>query len=150
MKFQLLYDPIDQEKYLGEIYTYVPMFMNYLWNDPKMVSYLLINSKKEDVQKYIAPLIVNNFYENILSSSYIEDHLLYVFGLLLKNEIDNNITNKRDYTKFLEDTPCGIVLEQLKAKQDVQTYFKNLIFKIVEHLEEENSAYEINFNIKNI
>ena len=150
MKFQLLYDPVEQEKYLGDIYTYVPLFMNYLWNDPKMVSYLLINSKKEDVQKYIAPLIVNNFYENILSSSYIEDHLLYVFGLLLKNEIDNNITNKKDYTKFLEDTPCGIVLEQLKAKQDVQTYFKNLIFKTVEHLEEESSAYEINFNIKNI
>ena len=31
MKFQLLYDPVEQEKYLGDIYTYVPLFMNYLW-----------------------------------------------------------------------------------------------------------------------
>ena len=124
--------------------------MNSLWENPKMIAYLLINSKKDDVRSNIAPLIVNNFYENILSSSYIEDQLLYVIGLVLKNEIDNEITQKKDYIKFLEDTPCGILLEQLKMKQDVQTYFKNLIFKIVTLLEEENSSYEINFNVKNI
>ena len=44
----------------------------------------------------------------------------------------------------MEDHPCGILLEQLKMKQDVQTYFKTLIFKIVEQLEEEISVYEIN------
>jgi hypothetical protein len=124
--------------------------MNYLWENPKIVANLIINSKKEDIQTNIAPLIVNNFYENILSSSYIEDQLLYVFGMVLKNEIDNEITQKKDYIKFLEDTPCGILLEQLKMKQDVQTYFKTLIFKIVTHLEEENSSFEINFNVKKI
>ena len=124
--------------------------MNYLWENPKIVSFLLINSNKEDVKNYIAPLIGNNFYENTLSSNYIEDHLLYVIGLLLKNEIDNDINNKRDCVNFLEDTPCGILLEQLKTKQDVQTYFKTIIFKIVEQLEEESSAYEINFNLQSI
>ena len=124
--------------------------MTYLWENPKIVANLLIKSKKEDVKKNIAPLIANNFYENILSSSYIEDQLLYVIGLILKNEIDNEITNKKDYTKFLEDTPCGILLEQLKMKQDVQTYFKTLIFKIVSNLEESSSSYEINFDVKNI
>ena len=124
--------------------------MQSLWENPKIVAYLLINSKKEDIKTNIAPLIVNNFYENILSSSYIEDQLLYVIGLVLKNEIDKEINNKKDYIKFLEDTPCGILLEQLKMKQDVQTYFKNLIFKIVTLLEEENSSYELNFNVKNI
>ena len=135
---------------MGEIFTYVPLFMNYLWENPKIVANLIINSKKEDIQTNIAPLIVNNFYENILSSSYIEDQLLYVFGMVLKNEIDNEITQKKDYIKFLENTPCGILLEQLKMKQDVQTYFKTLIFKIVTHLEEENSSFEINFNVKKI
>ena len=115
-----------------------------------MMANLLIHSKKEDIKSNIAPLIVNNFYENILSSSYIEDQLLYVISLVLKNEIDNEIGNKKDYKKFLEDTPCGILLEQLKMKQDVQTYFKTLIFKIVATLEEENSSYELNFNLKNI
>ena len=69
--------------------------MNYLWENPKIVANLIINSKKEDIQTNIAPLIVNNFYENILSSSYIEDQLLYVFGMVLKNEIDNEITQKK-------------------------------------------------------
>ena len=115
-----------------------------------MMANLLIHSKKEDIKSNIAPLIMNNFYENILSSSYIEDQLLYVISLVLKNEIDNEIGNKKDYKKFLEDTPCGILLEQLKMKQDVQTYFKTLIFKIVATLEEENSSYELNFNLKNI
>ena len=115
-----------------------------------MIANLLINSKKEDIKKNLAPLIVNNFYENILSSSYIEDYLLYVIALILKNEIDNDITQKKDFNKFLEDTPCGIILEELKMKQDVQTYFKTLIFKIVTNLEEESSSYEINFNVTNI
>jgi hypothetical protein len=150
LKYQLLSDKDEQEKYLGEIYTYVPLFMNYLWENPKIISFLLNNSKKDDVKKYLAPLIVNNFYENILSSNYIEDHLLYVIGLLLKNEIDNDLNNKKDCSNFLEDTPCGIVLEQLKVKQDIQTYFKTLIFKIVEQLEVESSSYEINFSVKSI
>ena len=149
-RFKLIDKREDQEKNLGDIFTYVPLFMNYLWENPKIVANLLINSRKEDVKKSIAPLIVNNFYENILSSSYIEDQLLYVFALVLKNEVDNDLTNKKDYSKFLEDTPCGILLEQLKIKQDVQTYFKTLIFKIVSNLEEESSSYEINFNVKNI
>ena len=146
----MIYKTEELEKYFGDTYTYVPIFMVHLWENPKMMANLLIHSKKEDIKSNIAPLIVNNFYENILSSSYIEDQLLYVISLVLKNEIDNEIGNKKDYKKFLEDTPCGILLEQLKMKQDVQTYFKTLIFKIVATLEEENSSYELNFNLKNI
>ena len=149
LKYQLLYKVEEQERYLGDIYTYVPLFMNHLWENPKIVANLLINSNKEDL-KSLASLIANNFYENILSSSYIEDHLLYVISLILKNEIDNNVNQKNDYEKFLDDTPCGILLEQLKMKQEVQTFFKTLIFKIVSNLEEESSSYEINFNVKNI
>ena len=140
----------DQEKFFGELYTYVPLFMGYLWENPKIVANLLIYSNKEDIKSNIAPLIVNNFYENILSSSYIEDHLLYVIGLVLKDEIDKEIKQKTDYKIFLEDTPCSILLEELKKKQDVQTFFKSIIYDIVSHLEEENSSYEINFNVKNI
>ncbi len=149
-KYVLLDKTDDQEKFFGDIYTYVPLFMCHLWENPKIVAKLLINSKKEDLKSNIAPLIVNNFYENILSSSYIEDYLLYVIGIVLKDEIDNQITQKNDYKNFLEDTPCGIILEELKMKQDVQTFFKSIIYDIVSHLEEENSSYEINFNVKNI
>ena len=149
-RYQLLDKKEDIGKFFGELYTYVPLFMTFLWENPLVVSKLLIHSKKEDLKQNIVPLIVNNFYENILSSNYIEDHLLYVITLVLKDEIDNQIHQKNDYKYFLENTPCGILLEELIMKQDVQTYFKTLIFKMVSYLEEENSSYEIIFDVKNI
>ena len=124
--------------------------MNALWDRPNIVSKLIINSDKNDLKKNIAPFIANNFYENILSSNYIEDQLLYIIGLLLKDEINNKIKTKKDIEIFLEDSPCGILLEQLKLKQDVQTYFKTLIFKIVQKLEAEHSSFEIKFNVQKI
>ena len=149
-RYQLIDKKEDIGKFFGELYTYVPLFMSYLWENPIVVSKLLIYSKIEDLKQNIVPLIVNNFYENILSSNYIEDHLLYVISLVLKDEIDNLIKVKKDYKYFLDNTPCGILLEELIMKQDVQTYFKTLIFKMVSYLEEENSSYEIIFNVKNI
>jgi len=149
-RYKLLDKKEDIGNFFGEIYTYVQSLMSYLWDNPIAVSKLIIHSKKEDLKQNLVPLIVNNFYENILSSNYIEDHLLYIICLVLKDEIDNRITGQSDYKNFLEDTPCGILLEELIMKQDVQTYFKTLIFKMVSYLEEENSSYEINFNVKYI
>jgi len=149
-KFNLLHNKEDQEKYLGDIFTYVPIFMNSLWECPKIVADLIIKSDKNDLKNNIAPFIANNFYENVLSSNYIEDQLLYVIGLVLKDEINNEIKTKNDINKFLENSSCSILLEQLKLKPDVQTYFKTLIYKIVQKLEEKNSSFEIKFNVKTI
>ena len=149
-KYTLISNTEEQEQYLGEIYTYVPLLMKTLWENPKTVANLIIKANKTDLKKNIAPFLANNFYENILSSNFIEDQLLYVIGLVLKNEIDEKIKTKADISKFLEDTACGIFLEQLKLKQDVQIYFKTLIYNVVTKLEEKCSSYKINFNIKNI
>ena len=149
-KYTLISNTEEQEQYLGEIYTYVPLLMKTLWENPKTVANLIIKANKTDLKKNIAPFLANNFYENILSSNFIEDQLLYVIGLVLKNEIDEKIKTKADISKFLEDTACGIFLEQLKLKQDVQIYFKTLIYNVVTKLEEKCSSYKINFNIENI
>ena len=149
-KYNLLYNQDDQEKYLGDIFTYIPTFLNTLWECPKLVANLIIKSDINDLKDNIAPFIANNFYENILSSNYIEDQLLYVIGLVLQDEINNEIKSKNDISKFLENSPCGILLEQLKLKQDVQTYFKTLIYKIVQKLEEKHSSFEMKFNVKKI
>ena len=124
--------------------------MNSLWENPELIADLIIKSDKTDLKNNIAPLIANNFYENILSSNYIEDQLLYIIGLLLKDEINNEIKTKNDIFKFLENSACGILLEQFKLKQDVQIYFKTLIFKTVQKLEEKFSSFELKFNVKEI
>ena len=122
--------------------------MDFLWKEPKIVAKLLANSNIDDVKNNLAPFIVNNFYENILSSVYIEDNLMYVISLLLIDEI--KCIEKINDNKFLENSAGGYVLEQLKNKIDVQNYFKTIMLSIVEKLEEISSSQKINFNIKQI
>ena len=43
------------------------------------------------MKDHLSNFICNNFYENILSANYIENNLLYLILLLLKEEI--NIKN---------------------------------------------------------
>ena len=123
--------------------------MTYLWEDPKLVAYLLSSADKSDIRENLALLISNNFYENILSPNYIDDHLLYVLGLLLKEEIDN-IKDINDSSSFLNDSPCSIILQQLIKKKDIQTFFKIIITKTVEKLESTCYNKDLVFNLARI
>ena len=105
----------EEGEILKQLNIYVVKLMTYLWEDPKLVVNLLSTADKNDIRENLSPLILNNFYENILSPNYIEDHLLYVLSLLLKDEI-NNINSVDDFSLFLNDTPCGIILQQLTNK----------------------------------
>ena len=122
--------------------------MNLLWKHPKVVAKLLSYSDKEDVRKNLAPFFVNNFYENILSSVYIEDNLMYLISLLLMDEI--NALDKIKENNFLEKSAVGYLLEQLKNKSDIQTYFKTIMLSLVEKLEMISSSKKINFDVKEI
>ena len=88
------------------------------------------HSHIKDVKSYLAPFFVNNFYENILSSEYVEDNLIYVISLLLIKEI-NNLEKIENCETFLEETICGYVLEELKNKEDVMIYFKGVILNLI-------------------
>ena len=147
-KYKLVHDYEEQHKYFKDTYTYIPKLMEFLWEEPKIVAKLLTLSDIEDVKKNLAPFIANNFYENILSSVYIEDNLMYIISLLLMEEIKG--LEKIEENKFLEETACGYVLEQLKNKTDVQIYFKTIMLSLVEKLETMSSSKKINFNVKQI
>jgi hypothetical protein len=147
-KYKLVHDYEEQHKYFKDTYTYIPKLMEFLWEEPKIVAKLLTLSNIEDVKKNLAPFIANNFYENILSSVYIEDNLMYIISLLLMEEIKG--LEKIEENKFLEETACGYVLEQLKNKTDVQIYFKTIMLSLVEKLETMSSSKKINFNVKQI
>ena len=142
-KFELVE---DQGELLRDLNTYFPKLMNYLWEQPKVVSSIIQNCEPTDLKQYIAPLFANNFYENILSQKYIEDNLMYVLTLLLENEI-NGLNNINQNTDFLNQTPCGYLLEELKRKNDIQAFFKSIIVNAVETLEVNYSSSDINFKI---
>ena len=65
--------------------------LNDLWKQPEIVVSLINSTNLEDLKNYISPFFIHNFYENILSKEFIDSNLIYIFTLLLKREIDENI-----------------------------------------------------------
>ena len=131
--------------YLSELNTFIPKLLSYLWDDPKLVANLLMNADHKDTEKYLAPLICNNYFENILSSNYIEDPLLYVIYLLLDEEI-SKINDIKESNKFLDDTQCSLLLGQLIEKNDVKDFFKIILEDIIENI----GTNVLDFDLKQI
>ena len=73
---------------LLDLSTYIPNYLISLWEDPKMVVKLLLNTDIKDVKENLAHFFCNNFYQNILSPYTVEDNLLYVIALMFKDEIN--------------------------------------------------------------
>ena len=137
----------ERSHFFGELTVYIKKLMSRLWNDPKMISNILLNSSNENVKNSLANFFVNNFYDNIFSSNSIENNLLYLIALLLKEEI-KNLINKEKPESFLDSSICGYILEQLRDKKDIKIYFKIMVSNILEKLDSLFSKEEIIFNSK--
>ena len=129
--------------YLSDLSTYISDLLNYLWEEPKILANLLLKANKAETEEFLAPLICNNFYENILSPNYIEDPLIYIIYLLLKNEIDNIQDINEGINNFLNDTPCSYLLRQLIEKSDVKEYFKIILQDALEDLGNDKFIFSI-------
>ena len=148
-KYKLIHDYEKQHSYFQDAYTYLPSFFQLLLNQPQIISKLITNSNIEDVKNNLAFFFMNNFYENILSSSFIEDNLIYVITLVLMEEIES-IKSSSDIESFLDNTAGGYFLEKLNFKMDVMNYYKIIMLNLVESLENMSSSKKINFNVKQI
>ena len=124
IQYQLVEDP---GKLLIDLNMYLPKLMNYLWEEPGIIATTLkYADPTNDLKDILAPLFANDFYENIISSYYIEDNLIYLLTLLLKDEIDN-LKDTKQQDKFLNNTPCGCLLNELRKKNDIQAFFKTIL-----------------------
>ena len=148
-KYRLIYEYEKQHSYFQDAYIYIPSFFQFLLDQPQIIAKLIINSNIEDVKNNLAFFFMNNFYENILSSSFIEDNLIYVITLVLMDEI-KNIKTSNDFNFFLDNTAGGYFLEQLNFKMDVMNYYKSIMVNLVENLENMSSSKKINFNVQKI
>ena len=108
--------------------------------------HVLKNSEDNVVKTNLAPFIVNNFYCNYLSGNYMENNLLYIITLMLKDEVDK-LKSIEQVDHFLDNTKCGYLLEELQKMPDIQIYFQKVIFKTVEKIERNFSFREISLNI---
>ena len=145
-KFILIDSDDEFSKIYKSTWTYIQSLLYLLWEDPYIVYLILAHANINDVKNNLAPFIANNFYQNILSSYYFEDNLMFIISLLLKDEI-NKLNTENEPEKFLENTPCGFLLEQLCDKNDIQSFCKLNIINIVENLEWTFSSKIICFDI---
>ena len=136
----------DKNDYLLDLSMYIPKFLNALWEEPKLIAKILLNSENVEVKEILAPFICNNFYQNVISPYSIEENLLYVISLMLKEEI-NNLNSITQVNKFLEKTPCSYLLGELRNKSDIQTYSKNITHTLIEAIEKTCLDKRINVNI---
>ena len=132
--------------YLGQAKLLVEKLMKYLWEEPYLVAKIIINSSIYDVERILAPLICNNFYQNIISPYTIEENLLYVITIVLKEEI-NDLNSENELDDFLNNSRCSYLLSELRKKNDVIIYAKTVIFNIIEKIENNNSYNILNLNM---
>ena len=66
------------------------------------------------------------------SLNHYDQQLIYIISLLLKNEIESL---KNINSSFLDDTCCGIILNEFNQKKEVQFFFKNILMEIIKKLE---------------
>ena len=93
--------------------------------------HILKQTDKKTIESNLGPFIVNNFYCNYLSGNYLENNLLYIISMMLKDEI-SALYSINQVDIFLENTKCGYLLEQLRRMPDIQIFFKKVIIKTIE------------------
>ena len=80
-----------------------------------------------------------------LSPYYIQDNLLYVLAIILKNEI-NNLQNANDYNIFLSNSCAGYIINELKNKNEIKQFFRKILSKTILTLEFDYSSAKLNFS----
>ena len=139
-KFVLKENLVD----FGVMYNFIPNFFYYLWGNPKLVAEIIKNCDIKDIKASLANLFINNFYKNILSNNYVENNLLYVLTILIKDEIDN-LKNLDDSDKFMGDgSKVGVFMNELRKNNDIKCFFKTSILNIISDLE---SMSTLNLNL---
>jgi hypothetical protein len=136
----------DQGKAFGFLKVFIQNILGQLWKEPELMCYIISKCDIEDIREHLSSFIVNNFYDNILSSSYMEDNLLYLLAVILKDEV-NQLNEVDDIDKFLSGTKCGFLFDQLFKQNDIQVFFKAILLKTVEKLEVLNSNRKIIFDV---
>ena len=139
----------DRFKYFEELNMYIINLLNQLWKNPKIVYIILSNSDIKDIKNNLADFFVNCFFENILSSNCIENNLLYLITLLLKDEV-NNLLSKENPEIFLNCTRCGYLLEKLIEKKELKIYFSRILYDVFEKLKNEFSRKLLNFEAEKL
>ena len=135
----------NNKDYMKELYLYIPKLIFHLWENPSLMAKLLLTTNNTDIKKYLAPLICDNYYENILSPNYLEDKVALIIYILLEKEI-NNLKDVNDSNNFLNNTPCSFLLNELIEKKDIKEFFRIVLKDNIENFELSSSDSKLILN----
>ena len=138
--YKLITEDKEISQNLKSLAIYTPVFLRDIWQNPKSISTILLNADKNELKNNLAHFCVHNLYDDISSLNHYDQQLIYIFSLLLKNEVESL---KDINSSFLDDTCCGIILNELSQKKEVQFFFKNILMEIIKKLESTYSSDDI-------
>ena len=131
-------------EYLSQADNVVSKFLLILRKRNDLVFKLLTHAQQNDYNT-LSSLLINCFYENIFSSSFIENELLILIYLSLKKEIfDEKTTSKT----FLKETINSSLFRGLLRKDDIRSYISIILTDVLEKMESKIANNNIlTFNI---
>ena len=139
----------NEKEILGDLKIYISSLLQKLWEKPELIALIIEHININFLKAHLAPFFAYNFYENIFSDDCIEDNLIYVLTLLMQSEIKNlNDINQKD--KFLIDTPCGIMFDEIYKKIEIQMYLNKITKNAIEYLEKNYSNTKLDYNLNKI
>ena len=130
-------------KKLETFKVYITSLLKILWDYPESVYYILKNVDISHFKDGFPNFIMNNFFGNVISENYLQNNLLYIITMMLKDEIDQ-INDISEISYFLERTKNSFLLEQMVKMPDIQIYFRKIILKMIEKIENSGSLKKIN------
>ena len=149
-RYKLIINEKTQKEYLDQLNIYIQKIIKIFWESPKLAANLLLNADLKDVKSNLAHLIINNFYENILSPNDREYHLLYIITFLLKHEINNLNNEYCNPDNFLSNSLCSILFDEFYLKDKIQYFCKKVFLGLIEISEIEYSPQEFTLNLNKI
>ena len=135
---------LDPSECLLDLSQTITTFLNYLWESPNFIAKIILNSDLSDVKNILFPFICNRLYQNILSAKSIEESLLYIISILLKEEI---FDNKFEHINFFEDFLYDYLIDELRRNNEIKKYAKEIIYEIIKKIEYDYYNEKIEFDI---
>ena len=137
--------------YLSQTYDIITNFLLLLRNDPEIIFKIVskistLDISIEQINSTFFTFLVDNFYENILSSNSIEDELLALIYRIVKLEI-NKLNDKSNLNTFFQKSTSNKIFKALINKNDIKEYINMILKDIIEYLEN-NSDNLLTFDLE--
>ena len=129
-KIKLITEP---EKVLSDSFDKMKTILSTIRQDPELIFLIYDNARIDTIPNIFANFFMDNFLDDILNFTDVEDELLYLIWRALNKEFQT-ITSLKDYQYFLRNTKCAHLLNGILNKYEVKLFFHNFLENIINEL----------------